>query len=130
MPNREAEFQSLYDRANDAGRLAARGSKPVPMVVGEETAFMSGKLDYSKPVEVVNDGVCGFAWVNIKPATSAFAKWLKAKGYARSDNYYGGVTIWISDYNQSMTRKECHAAAMAKVLTEGGYKAYSNSRMD
>ena len=130
MPNRNAEFQTLYDTAMSAGRQAATLSRPVPMIVGTETALFSGVMDYSKPVEVVSDGVCGFAWINIKPATSAFAKWLKAKGYARPDSYYGGVTIWISDYNQSMTRKEAHAGAMAKVLFQAGYKAHSNSRMD
>ena len=75
---RETEFQTLYDAAMDAGHKAAYASRPRPMIVGQETEFMSGKLDYSKPIEVVNDGVCGFAWINMKPATSAFAKWLKA----------------------------------------------------
>jgi hypothetical protein len=58
------------------------------------------------------DGVCGFAWVVVKPATSSFAKWLKKTGWA-DKAYGGGLSIWIGGYNQSMTRKEAHAAAMA-----------------
>jgi hypothetical protein len=68
--------------------------------------------------------------VNVKPGTSAFAKWLKEKGYARTDDYYGGVTIWISAYNQSFVRKEAHACAMAESLREAGFNAYANSRLD
>ena len=45
-------------------------------------------------------------------------------------SYYGGVDIWVGEFNQSMERKEACAAAMARVLNEAGIKAYSMSRMD
>ena len=44
---------------------------------------------------------CGFAWVNVKPGTSKFAKWLKEKELASKDSFKGGVTIWVGDFNQS-----------------------------
>ncbi len=127
--SRDECFQFIYDKAVTAGKRAGDAAVPSPMVVSQhENAF-----DDNSPVKdawLVSGGVCGFAWVNIKPGTSAFAKWLKKNDYARPDTYYGGVTIWVSDYNQSMTRKEAHAAAMAKVFTDEGFKAYSASRMD
>lgn len=75
-------------------------------------------------------GACGFAWVNIKPGNSRFAKWLKANKYARSDDYCGGVTIWISVGGQSIDLKETYAIAMAKVFKDAGFNAYAASRLD
>jgi hypothetical protein len=53
------------------------------------------------------------------------AKALVAAGMARKDGYYGGVTVWISEYNQSMARKEAHARAFAAVLSAAGVRAYA-----
>jgi hypothetical protein len=74
---------------------------------------------------------CGFAWVNIKPGTSPFAKWLKASGFARS-SYYKGVDVWNpgGSGSQSMDRKEVGAAAFAAVLQNYGVSAYMMSRAD
>lgn len=130
-PNQDAVFAALYAEAVAAGTQAAQAMTPRPMIVGEAKSLMSNEIDYSKPIEYVADGVCGFAWVNVKPGTSAFAKWLVKNGHARRDDYYGGVTIWIREYNQSMQRKEAHAQAMAEVLRKGGIeRAYAHSRMD
>lgn len=114
-----SEFQALYEKAWQAGQVAASAAAVQPMVVSNG----KGNSWY------VPDGVCGFAWVQIRPATSAFARWLKAKGLGRTA-YGGGLQIWISAYNQSMQRKEAHAQAMAKVFSEAGYRAYADSRMD
>ena len=123
------DFQTLYDLANAAGKCAVNKLKVQPMVVQQHANI----IDDSSPVInewYVADGVCGFAWVNIKPGNSAFAKWLKTKNLADKDSYYGGVTILISDYNQSMQKKEAYAYAFAKVLRHNGIKAQSYSRMD
>lgn len=116
--SRDQEYQELWDKAKAAGVAAGEGSTPRPMIV-------SGYED-----DPIMDGACGFAWVNVKPGTSAFAKWLKKKEYGRTDSYYGGVTIWISEHNQSVDRKSKHAAALASVLTEAGFNANPNSRLD
>lgn len=122
-------FEELYNRADAAGRAAVSGFTPVPMVVGTAIGF-SNQIDPSKPTYFEADGVCGFAWVNVKPGNSAFANWLKKSSKARPDSYYGGVTIWVSEFNQSMQKKEVYAHAFAKVLAEAGVKAYAASRMD
>lgn len=75
---------------------------------------------------------CGFAWVNIKPGTSRFAKQLKAAGLARTDSYYGGVTVWNPSKAmvQSMNVLEAGAVAYAAVLEKHGIDARAMSRMD
>jgi hypothetical protein len=99
------------------------------MIVSEH----SNPLDDSSKVVrqyYVGDGVCGFAWVKITPARGKFVKWLKDNRIGRSNSYEGGYDISISDYNQSLQKKEAYANAFAKVLVDKGIKAYANSRMD
>lgn len=115
------DFDKIFMMANDAGQIAALDAIPAPMIV-------SGYED-----EPVMDGVCGFAWVNFKMKSGLarkFGKWMKDNDHGRKDDYLGGVTIWISDYGQSMTRKAAHAGAMAQYLREAGIDAYADSRMD
>jgi hypothetical protein len=121
--------ESIYHDAAEAGRGAAADHDPTPMVVQQhEDVF-----DDSSPVVKswnVPQGVCGFAWVSVRPGTSSFARWLKRHGHARTDSYYGGVTIWISEYGQSFEKKVAHSEAMAAVLVDNGIKAYAMSRLD
>lgn len=128
MPNLSVE--EIFELANEAGCEAVAKTKVIPMIVGHAKSIFSNEIDYSRPVEVVNDGVCGFAWVNIKPANSKFAKFLVERRLARKDSYYGGVSMSISNYNQSMTKKEAYAYAFASVLAANGIRAYATSRMD
>jgi len=97
-------FQAMYDAAHAAGDKAAIEKIPTPMQV---QGFMPE-----------SEGLCGFAWVNVKPGTSRFAKWLKEKSLARKDDYYGGVTIWVGAYGQSVARKEAYAYAFASEMTK------------
>lgn len=85
---------------------------------------------YSTAGENVMIYPCGFAWVNIKPANGAFAKWLLQKGHARKDSYLGGVTIWVGEFNQSMDHKSAFAYKLASILSENGIKAVADERMD
>ena len=126
------DFKSLHESADQAGRNAVKELQVVPMVVGEETYPFSGVMDNTKPRHFVADGVCGFAWVNIKPGNSKFANWLKKNRIARSDSYYGGVTVWVSDYNQSMQKKDAYARAYAEVIRAAGVvkSCYAMSRLD
>jgi hypothetical protein len=120
---------SIYETARARAMNALNNARPVPMVVGRETHFGSGEIDYTKPTEFVEDGVCGFAWVVIRPATSKFARWMKSQGLART-GYGGGLHMWVSEGGQSLQRKEAYAYAFAGVLREAGINAYADSRMD
>ena len=61
------EFETLLWEADKAGREAARVHIPTPMVVsGYESTPVMG-------------GVCGFAWVSVRPRTSPFARYLGSR---------------------------------------------------
>lgn len=122
------DWQKLYDLAREEGFKAVEACQVVPMVVQEHT----NPLDDNSPVKksyFVSDGVCGFAEIVISPGTCSFAKWLTKNNLARK-HYYGGVSIWVGEFNQSMQRKETYAHAFANILNKNGVKAYATSRMD
>lgn len=115
-------FETLWEEAKADGYVAGADATPNPMIV----------LGYED--QPVMDGACGFAWVNFKMKGGLgrkFGRWLIDNGHARKDDYYGGCTIWISEHDQSMARKEAHAHAMAETLQRAGIKdAHGMSRMD
>lgn len=75
---------------------------------------------------------CGFAWVNIKPARGPFVNFLKEMKVGRTDDYYGGYTIWNPSDNstQWMDAKEVGARAFAAVLKRYGINCTVDTRMD
>lgn len=75
---------------------------------------------------------CGFAWVNIKPARGKVVAHLKSLGLGRTDDYYGGYTVWnpSGHSSQHMYTLEAGARAFADVLKSAGVKAYVSTRMD
>ena len=118
-------FQELYDAAHQVAHDAAQKMIPTPV------AFQNSNLFDNKPtgeVFVLDEGACGFAWIQFAGNT-AWGKWAKKNNLAHSA-YPTGLHIWVSDYGQSMDRKEAYARAFAEVLRLNGIKAYSNSRMD
>ena len=114
------DFEALFNRANRKGYAEAEAITPPAMQVYDPSRGLAWH---------VSEGPCGFAWVTVKPANSAFGRWLLKNGHARK-GYYGGAEIWISAHGQSMARKEAHARAMAEVFEAAGFKAYAGSRMD
>lgn len=133
---RYANFQEAWNAAHAAGMAAGNAITPTPMIVRNGSIMVNGvPLDPSRAdntvIDVVADGVCGFAWVTVHPGTSSFARWAIKEKNARKE-YGGGVCLtWVSYFNQSMTRKEAYAQAFAEVLRDRlGVKAYSHSRMD
>jgi hypothetical protein len=126
-------FESVFFLARKAAEEAFHAAKPVPMAV--QSSGLNEGFDWNKPYEVVADGVCGFAWVNVYvDGRSKAGKEIKKFG-ARPD-YYGGYSFGSSDVapssrsSQSMQRMEAACAAFAEVLRFYGYKAYMGSRLD
>ena len=116
----ESCFEKAFNDAHAAGMEAGNCCRPAPMVVTEV-----GIDDRPCGQQwVIDDGVCGFAWVVVRPGNSSFAKWLK-KTDRGDKHYYGGISIWVRGFGQSMTRKEAYAYAFAKVLRDHGYNAPS-----
>jgi len=135
------EFEALFRRAVNAGVEAAEAITPRPMAV--QAGGLTGDFNWNKPYEVVMDGCCGFAWINIVPASAAgrkdcpFVKWLRAKAgterfseFGRYEEYSKAWQIWVRGYGQSMQRKEVWAQAFADVLRDAGVSAYAGSKMD
>jgi hypothetical protein len=125
--NKEAAFQNLYSEAVNAGYDAGITCNPRPISL--VNADIRGNPLPNSPVYHCNEGMCGFAWVVIRPATSSFARWLRKNNFART-GYTGGLHIWISDHNQSYERKLAHARAMAEVFCDAGFYAYFDGRLD
>lgn len=113
--------EALYAKAHEAGMAAGKAALPTPMIVRDEMT------DHVYPP--VMDGVCGFAWVTIRPANSPFARWLKQRGLGHK-GYHGGWEYWVSGFGQSYERKYAYARAFSKVLGEAGIKAYAGGRLD
>lgn len=114
----EKQMTEIAMRADLAGRAAAAATVPTPMYLTDGESHWK-----------VDDGPCGFAWIVIRPGTSRFARFARAKLDADT-HYYGGVAIWVFQYNQSMTLKEAYARAFAEELKTHGIEASAGSRMD
>jgi len=125
------EMNDLYQKAHQAGieRANEIADSIKPMIVEEHKNMLD---DSSKVVKqyVVEGGPCGFAWINIRPGNCKFANWLKKNKLASADSYYGGVSIWVHEFGQSMALKEAYAQAFSRFIEGYGIKSYSMSRMD
>jgi hypothetical protein len=113
-------FDAVHALAHEAGMTAGINACPLPMLVTEDSARARSWL--------VDEGACGFAWVVFKGNT-AWGRWAKKQGIARS-HYPSGLCVWVSEFGQSVARKEAYAYAYALVLKENGIDAYSSSRLD
>lgn len=122
-------FQDLYQRAHNAGVKAATSVDVEPMIVGTAKSVFSNEIDEDKPTYFVESGVCGFGEVIVKPGNSRFANWLK-KNKLADRAYGGGVSIWVSDFGQSYTRKMAYAGAFAQVLRSESINASARGRLD
>jgi hypothetical protein len=118
VPPKTAWLADL-EAAHSAGLAAVEALIVTPMLVwGRESSYL------------VEGGVCGFARVEVRPRTSAWAKWLRANGWHSSD-YHKCMYRNISEWGQSMQRKEAYAEAFAACLTARGYPGVSyTSTMD
>lgn len=61
--------------------------------------------------------ICGFAWVNFKPATTRFVRFLKKEGLVNKA-YEGGANLWVSKYGQSYDKKLAYARAFADSIQQ------------
>ncbi len=122
------KFAEVYKLANAAGFEAANQMQTIPMVVNQH----ANPLDDNSAVArsyFVADGVCGFAWLELKGNT-AFAKWAVEAKVARK-GYPRGIAIWCHDFNQSMQRKTKWAHTVCRYLrTHLQVESQVFSRMD
>ena len=110
-----------WNIAHAAGMEAVARVRPTisPMVVkGREGSY------------IVPDGVCGFAWLEIRPARGSLVTFLKKNGIGSVSHYHRCYRVNISQFNQSLALKEAYAYAVAQSLCEAGYEVSSGSRID
>jgi hypothetical protein len=122
-----SDFASIHQQAHEAGMAAVESAQVAPMIVGSPSTPLGNDIDPKQRVYYVADGVCGFAWIVVK-GNDGFGRWACKQGIARDG--YKCKMIWVSQFNQSMQKKEAYASAYAKVVRDAGYSAYSESRMD
>ena len=122
------QVTELFQAAHNAGNVAVQAATIAPMIVQQRANPLNDNSEVQRQW-LVNDGVCGFASVIVKPANCKFAKYLKEQGLGRK-HYYGGLSMSVRDFNQSLQKKEAYAYAFAKVLEQNGVNAYVESRMD
>lgn len=122
------QVKEIYIQAHNAGNSAVQSATITPMVVTQKANPLNDSSDTVKQW-YVEDGICGFASVIVKPANSKFAKFLIENQLGRK-SYTGGVHMSVRDFNQSLQKKEAYAHAFAKVLRDNGINAWSESRID
>jgi hypothetical protein len=129
---RDAAFKKLINDLALTAEVAYTLCTPAPMAV-YETAGLSDAPKPGGRSWYVSEGVCGFAWVVIKPATSSFAKYL-ARNNIGYKAYEGGWVLPMSylvvNMSQSLERAEAASLAVAKELRSHDIKCYATSRMD
>lgn len=108
-----------FENALAEGIQAGKEVIPIPMqVIGSDQSF------------VVEGGVCGFAWIEIRPARGPLVTYLKKSGQGYYSEYNRCYIYNIFHFGQSMTRKEAMADRMAEYLRKCGYNVYAGSRLD
>ena len=127
--------KDLFEYACKKGAFAGTQSTPTPMVA-TSVGLDDKPLPHTKTY-VIMDGLCGFAWVTIRPARGAFVNYLKARGIGHA-GYYGGYEISTNaiekemgvNFGQSYERKMEAAEAFAGVLQAWGINAVAEGRLD
>jgi hypothetical protein len=117
------DYAAIWAEAKAAGYVAGIACTPKQMVVGQYVG------ENIRVVDIVDEGMCGFAWVKVRPANNKMARWLKHKGEGYKA-YDGGWDVSIHEFGQSWERKTAAAVAMAAVLRSHGINATAHDRID
>lgn len=128
-----AQCAALDALADKAGREAAEACVPTPMNVGTPRDMLGslmggdgGGFREDQPIYHVAQGICGTAYVLIRPGTSPMARFVK-KHRGGWKGHYGGTQFTVRGYGQSYERSMAYARAYAGVLADAGLRAYTDS---
>lgn len=106
-------------KATLEARKAFQDATPEPMTVTDGTNTWT-----------IDEGMCGFASINISPARGSFVQYLKKLNIGYSDSYLKGYTVSANTKSQSYERNKAWATAFADVLNSEGINATVHSRID
>jgi len=146
------DYAAILAEAKDAGMAALERKRDA--MIADVNAGRAGyviKDGFTKEPVGFLPGLCGFAWVRVKPVNKGNGarlwRWLQKQyppadtgkpypfknhyfdGWGK-DNYGGGITHWIHEGGQSVDAKKAYARAMAHVLCSHDIPATSGSRLD
>jgi hypothetical protein len=124
----DIDLETIFDEASIAGMTAGNNHTPAPMTITDGD-LLTGKPIEGAKVYNVPQGVVGFAWIVIRPGTSKAAKFA-VKHYGAGPHHAGGVSIWVTQFDQCYERKVLYAQAFVRVLSKYGIKASSGDRLD
>ena len=130
--------KNAYDilvEASEGAEQAVKDCTPRAIIVGSPSTPLGNDVDPTQQTWFVEGGVCGFAYVVIKPARGKFVAELKKRKIG-SAHYYGGYSASSWEFAPSIRRDQsyeraCAAASGAvEVLRSYGINAYVDSRID
>ena len=129
IPMSALDAVQLHRDAHAAGMAALAACTPRPMIVSQHASPID---DRSAVVQQWREpeGLCGFAWVEVRPSRGGFATYARDAGIGRHSEYNKCCTINVREGGQSYERKLAFAEAYAKVLSAKGIDAYANGRLD
>ena len=110
MNSHQEQLFKNTEESNERVKISVKGASHQ---VAWEASHQAGKEAAKKMGE---GGLCGFAWIIVKPGTSSFARWLVKTDRGSSDRYYGGVHIGITEYGQFLGQNEEYANSFAREL--------------
>lgn len=113
-------FDDIWNEAIEAAKAAHASCKPHPVIFGQAKDLFSNEF-VPGTEERCDDGVCGVAYMTIRPARGPFVAWMK-KNRKGDSGVYGGWTISPYDLDpslsrtQSMERKEAAMRAAREIF--------------
>ena len=130
--------KSAYDilvEASEAAEAAVKACRPTPIIVGSPSTPLGNDVDPTQQTWFVEGGVCGFAWVVIRPARGTIVAELKKRKIGGA--HYGGGYSFSSwqlapsiRQDQSYERAVAAARGAVEVLKKYGVNAYVDARID
>jgi hypothetical protein len=111
----DRKWAALDRKAHEAGMAAGNAKVPVPMVPFERANPWDDTSAVKRVYAPVMGGVCGTAYVKVRPGNSGFARWLKRHRGA-FNAYYGGVQFSVNDFGQSLEKALAYATAYAEAV--------------
>jgi hypothetical protein len=130
--------KSAYDilvEASESAEQAVKACRPTPIIVGSPSTPLGNDVDPTQQTWFVEGGVCGFAWVVIRPARGTIVAELKKRKIGGA--HYGGGYSFSSwqlapsiRQDQSYERAVAAARGAVEVLKKYGVNAYVDARID
>ena len=124
------DAQAIYEQAHAAGCKAWEDCSPNPVTWGMAKSLVGNEI-VPGTESTCTEGLCGFAWIIVKPARGPFVTYCKRNDIGRKHVYPGWYIGARGPFDsQSIERKEAYAYAFAGVLREHGVNCYVGSRLD